>query len=184
MNFKFLIFAILILGSACEEQEERQEVELVCRIEKCNTDEDPYCECNSPECETYCGNIQIAALLPKRGGRICGIINGCIPPIDLRLFRIISFTTNPAASVSYIVRAGNVNNFTNANQLDGVFAKGQLESFDEKTNKAVFKYEVVEPKLAQEELIVATKVFTKENGEETSLMIMTDTFPKGHFGLK
>ncbi|UII33407.1 hypothetical protein LVD17_06175 [Fulvivirga ulvae] len=180
MRLYFLFFLLFALAG-CEPEPKKETNQLFlhnCTAEdECNTDEDPYCDCGgSAQCQKYCPRLDPALFSIVRGGRICGKIFGCIPPIDARELRIIFFTTNPAESISYIrTIAGNNNE---------VFAKGELESYDKERSEATFKYNIVAEELAEQELVVSITTFTKEKEGQLSLTMESDPFPKGHFTFK
>ncbi|ELR70928.1 hypothetical protein C900_03211 [Fulvivirga imtechensis AK7] len=68
---------------------------------------------------------------------------------------------------------------------DDIFAKGVLEKYDKERQEATFKYEVVNPHLAEQELVIDFKAFiTDEKEQIKTLNMQTDPFPKGHFIVK
>lgn len=147
--------------------------------------DDPNCYCNhsSSTCEKYCYDNRIAKVYfsTVRGGRICGTIYGCIPPIDINELRIIQFTLNPAESSSVIRSFETIS----SEQGMDIFAKGELEKYDEKLKEATFKYTVINPDLAQKELVVEITTFVKDmQGNLEVFKMESDPFPKGHFLLK
>lgn len=188
LNQLVLIFLVVITFSSCELVEPTTTDLYVhrCRSQEdaktCDLNNDRYCECeNSSDCERYC-NIQesTARLSIGSGGRICGVIQGCIPPIDLRQLRIIYFTVNPAESSSVIRGAQTI--AASSNGGNDIFAKGILEKYDKETKDATYKYVVINPDLADQELVIDVTAFiTDEQGETKTLQLQTDPFPQGHF---
>ncbi|MBL6446835.1 hypothetical protein JMN32_10965 [Fulvivirga sp. 29W222] len=181
MRIYSLLFLLLMIFAGCEPEAQQIENQLFvhnCTVDdKCNTDDDPYCDCGgSPECDRYCQRLDPALFSIVRGGRICGKILGCIPPIDARQLRIIFFTTNPAESISYIRTVAAKNN--------EIFAKGELESFDKQRNEATFRYNIAAEELMEQELVVSITAFTKEKEGELSMTMESEPFPKGHFAFK
>lgn len=141
-------------------------------MESCDKNGDGYCEClSSSNCDKYCQYEPMVKARVGIGGRICNIIAGCIPPVDLITLRIDFTAINPKEVMTIL-----------KNKEGKIFAKGELDSYDKKTNIASFKYHVENAELFSENLFLEIKTtYHSENGKVNDLHLQTDAFDEKTF---
>lgn len=141
-------------------------------MESCDFNGDGYCECSSSaSCDKYCGYQTMAAARVGIGGRICDLISGCIPPVDLVTLRL-DFTAYDPADVVALLK----------NKDGKIFAKGEIAGFDGKRSRVSIKLNLAEPELFYEKLYLEIKTsFINENGKIDHLHMQTDAFDEMTF---